>query len=556
MVSRLKKFWKRGRSLMAKAGAEMGLSREFRDVFEVGGVPAYRQFYDEGIFLWKALYRGSYAPWHVVPAPTIANPKATRQLYRLNAAKAVSAELAGLVWGEQCDIRVSANGATGEGTDALDRFVHAVLRENGFNEKMQQLIEQGLALGGAAMKVWCEGEGTSSDLASLGHLTLALGPAAPLKGKAGEASSSGAAGSLKGKAGEAAIRIGYCMADQFVPVAWDNSRVKEAVFISREARDGHYYTRLEWHRRDGEVYCVDNEVYRSEMGPGGAGRDILGVRYPLEAVYPELDEHVALRAGDGLFTYWRTPIANNLDDDSPLGVSIYANALETLRALDICYDSFVQEFELGKKRIIVPARCVRTVADPSTGEMRRYFDPGDRVYEALATDDAGELRIQDNSVELRVEEHVAALNAFLSILCLQLGFSANTFSFDSRNGLKTATEVVSENSKTFKTIRTVQNQLAPALERLARNIIDVAILYGMRWEGRSVESLAAGGYQVKTVFDDGVTQDRQTSIQEGVKLVEAGLLSKYRFLTDAKYGQGLTAREAEEELRRLSEEKG
>ena len=556
MVSRLKKFWKRGRSLMAKAGAEMGLSREFRDVFEVGGVPAYRQFYDEGIFLWKALYRGSYAPWHVVPAPTIANPKATRQLYRLNAAKAVSAELAGLVWGEQCDIRVSANGATGEGADALDRFVHAVLRENGFNEKMQQLIEQGLALGGAAMKVWCEGEGTSSDLASLGHLTLALGPAAPLKGKAGEASSSGAAGSLKGKAGEAAIRIGYCMADQFVPVAWDNSRVKEAVFISREARDGHYYTRLEWHRRDGEVYCVDNEVYRSEMGPGGAGRDILGVRYPLEAVYPELDEHVALRAGDGLFTYWRTPIANNLDDDSPLGVSIYANALETLRALDICYDSFVQEFELGKKRIIVPARCVRTVADPSTGEMRRYFDPGDRVYEALATDDAGELRIQDNSVELRVEEHVAALNAFLSILCLQLGFSANTFSFDSRNGLKTATEVVSENSKTFKTIRTVQNQLAPALERLARNIIDVAILYGMRWEGRSVESLAAGGYQVKTVFDDGVTQDRQTSIQEGVKLVEAGLLSKYRFLTDAKYGQGLTAREAEEELRRLSEEKG
>ena len=346
------------------------------------------------------------------------------------------------------------------------------------------------------------------------------------------------------------------MADQFVPVAWDNSRVKEAVFISREARDGHYYTRLEWHRRDGEVYCVDNEVYRSEMGPGGAGRDILGVRYPLEAVYPELDEHVALRAGDGLFTYWRTPIANNLDDDSPLGVSIYGNALETLRALDICYDSFVQEFELGKKRIIVPARCVRSVADPSTGEMRRYFDPGDRVYEALATDDAGELRIQDNSVELRVEEHVAALNAFLSILCLQLGFSAGTFSFDAHNGLRTATEVVSENSKTFKTVRTVQNQLGPALEHLARNIIDVAILYGVRFEGRSVESLAAGGYQVKVVFDDGVTQDRQTSIAEGVKLVEAGLLSRYRFLTDAKYGQGLTAGEAEEELRRLKEERG
>lgn len=553
MVKWMQRFWKRGRRLMAKAGAEMGLSREFRDVFEVGGVPAYRRFYDEGIFLWKALYRGSYAPWHLVPAPTIANPKAVRQMYRLNAAKAVSAELAGLVWGEQCDIRVSMNGGAGE-DDPLGAFVRQVLSDNGFNEKMQQLVEQGLALGGAAMKVWYEEEETPHPPLT-GHL--------PLEGKAlgdGEATSSDLAPlghlSLKGKARDAGrIRIGYCTADQFVPTAWDNSQVKEAVFVSREARDGHTYTRLEWHRRDGEAYCIDNEVYRSQARPGALERDVLGTWYPLEDVCPEMDAHTEARVRDSLFTYWRTPIANNLDDDSPLGVSIYANALETLRALDICYDSFVQEFELGKKRIIVPARCVRTVADPSTGEMRRYFDPGDRVYEALATDDAGELRIQDNSVELRVEEHVAALNAFLSILCLQLGFSANTFSFDARGGIKTATEVVSENSKTFKTIRTVQNQLGPALEHLARNIIDVAILYGVQWEGRSVESLAAGGYRVKVVFDDGVTQDRQTSIAEGVKLVEAGLLSRYRFLTDAKYGQGLTPGEAEEELRRLKAER-
>ena len=517
---------KRGRSLMQKAGAETGLARPFRDIFEVDGVPAYRQFYDKGIFVWKALYRGSYAPWHMVPAPTIANPKAVRQMYRLNAAKAVSAELAGLVWSEQCDIRVSMNGGAAGEDDPLNAFVHAVLRENAFSGKMQQLIEQGLALGGAALKVWCE---------------------------PGEARETIPAGEPFGEdAGR--VRIGYCMADQFVPTAWDNARVREAVFISREARDGYYFTRLEWHRRDGETYCVDNEVYRSDGRHGAPGQDILGVRYPLEEAYPMVSAHTEARVSDSLFTYWHTPIANNLDDDSPLGVSLYGNALETLRALDICYDSFVQEFELGKKRIIVPARCVRTVADPSTGEMRRYFDPADRVYEALATDDAGELRIQDNSVELRVEEHVAALNAFLSILCLQLGFSAGTFSFDAHNGLRTATEVVSENSKTFKTVKSVQNQLAPALEHLARNIIDVAILYGLRWKGEPVERLAAGGYSVQAIFDDGVTQDRQTSIAEGVKLVEAGLLSRYRFLTDAKYGQGLTPKEAEAEIERLKAE--
>ena len=55
-------------------------------------------------------------------------------------------------------------------------------------------------------------------------------------------------------------------------------------------------------------------------------------------------------------------------------------------------------------------------------------------------------------------------------------------------------------------------------------------------------------------FDDGVTQDRQTNINEGVMLVGAGLLSKYTFLTDRKYGQGLTPEQAEEELQRISEE--
>jgi A118 family predicted phage portal protein len=214
----------------------------------------------------------------------------------------------------------------------------------------------------------------------------------------------------------------------------------------------------------------------------------------------------------------------------------------------------VREFRLGKKRIIVPARAVRTVVDPDTGKLLRYFDATDETYEALASDTPDDLKIQDNSVELRVEEHIAALNAFLSILCLQTGFSSGTFTFDQHNGLKTATEVVSENSKTYKTIKNIQNQITPALEHLVRNIIDVAILYGMDYEGQSIESLVSGGYNVSITFDDGVTQDRQTNINEGVMLVGAGLLSKFKFLTDKKYGQGLTPEEAKAELKRIAEE--
>ena len=511
---------------MQRTGAQTGVAREFKSVFELGGVPAFNQYYEFGIFIWKWLYRGFYKPWHLIPAPTIASPKNKREMYRMNMAKAVCAEMASLIWGEECTVNVSIDGfeATDENPDPLDEFTQKVLGENALREKMQESIEQALALGGAAMKVWSDVRRDDE------------GNEIPESRR---------------------INIGYAMADQFIPTAWDNAKVTEALFISRIAKGGYYYTRLEWHRWNGLTYTITNELYRAEMRKAnepGEDQDILGVRWPLADIYPYLEEVTVVPVSESLFTYWRTPIANNLDDNSPLGMSVYGNALETLHALDICYDSFVSEFRLGKKRIIVPARCVKTVIDPVSGLPIRYFDATDEVYEALATDNPEDLKVQDNSVELRVEEHVKAINAFLSILCMQVGFSAGTFTFDQYTGLKTATEVVSENSKTYKTIKTVQNQLAPAIEHLVRNIIDVASLYEMDYDGQQVAALASGGYHVNITFDDGVTQDRQTNINEGVMLVGAGLLSKYTFLTDRKYGQGLTPEQAEEELKRISEE--
>ena len=531
------KSW--GRGLMQRTATATGIAREFKDIFELGDVPAFNQFYYFGIFIWKALYRGYYKDWHLVPVVAVgAKPGQTRQLFRLNTAKAVSAELASLVWGEEAQFSVSTNcwveqrneDGVVTNPDPLKGFVEDVLRRNAFGEKLQELIEQGLALGGATIKVWAEPDRR---------------------------------GVVDSENGEPArvIRLGYCMADQFVPLAWDNARVTEGVFISRRARKGWYYTRLEWHRWNGETYVITNELYKSEMQRGaqaGMNQDILGIRCPtteLQEMFPGLEPETVVPVEESLFSYFRTPIANNIDDNSPLGVSIYANALETLHAIDICYDSFVTEFRLGKKKIIVPTRFLRMVTDPQTGRQVRYFDPNDETYVGIADDD-GTAGVKDITVELRVEEHVAALNALLSILCLQIGFSANTFSFDEhQGGIKTATEVVSENSKTFKTVRTVQNQLRPMLEHMVRNIIDVAILYGMEWEGQSVERLAAGGWEVKVTFDDGVTQDRQTNLNEGVMLVGAGLLSKYKFLTDTKFGQGLTDKEAAEELQRIRDEK-
>lgn len=522
------KFKKAVKNWFMSAGATTGLAREFKDIFELGGVPAFQQFYNFGIFPWKWVYKGFYNAWHLIAAPTIENPKATRRMAYLNLSKAVCSELAGMVWTDQTEVTVSTAGielAENE-EDPLQKFVRkSALEKNNFGVKMGETIEQAAALGGAALKVWRDVRHDS-------------------EGREVE--------------GSERLKIGYCMADQFIPTAWDNAEISEAVFISRQAKGGYYYTRLEWHKWDGATYVITNELYRSDMFKMGSTepQDILGMRIPLAEIYPILDEETKITGIEAsLFSYFRTPTANNIDDNSPLGVSIYANAMETLHALDICFDSFVREFRLGKKRIIVPARMVKTVIDPQTGVPRRFFDATDETYEALSTDDPDNLKIQDNSVELRVEEHVAAMNAFLNIFCLQVGLSAGTFSFDAKGGLKTATEVVSENSKTYKTVRNFQNMLRPAIVRLIDNIIAVAALYDMQTEdGESVAALRDRGYEVNIAMDDGITQDRQTNINEGITLVGAGLMSKKTFLTDPKYGQGLTEEAADAELKRIADE--
>lgn len=524
IVERFKKFMATVKDNAQVVGANTGIAREFKDIFEIGGVPSFNEFYNYGILPWKMVYRGYYSAWHLIKAPTIADPNAKRKMSFLNLSKAVCAELAQMVWTDQTDINISTNGVVDGQKDTLAEFVGKVLAENNFNVKMLEAIEQAAALGGEALKVWYEVKHDSE------------GNEIPNSGR---------------------IRIGFCMADQFVPTAWDNAEISEGVFISRIAKDGYYYTRLEWHKWDALTYVITNELYRSEIKKNNTTepQDILGYRYPLSSIYPYLNERTEINTIEkSLFSYFHTPVANNLDDNSPLGVSVYANAMETLHALDIAFDSFVREFRLGKKRIIVPARMIKTVVDPITGKSVRYFDATDETYEALSTDDPDSLKIQDNSVELRVEEHVAGINAFLNIFCLQIGLSAGTFSFDAKSGLKTATEVVSENSKTYKTVKNFQNMLVPAITRLVDNIIEVAALYGLEYEGKSIAVEKEKGYDVSVILDDGITQDRQTNINEGMALVNARLMSKKKFLTDPKFGQGLTEEEAEAELKQIAAE--
>ena len=118
-------------------------------------------------------------------------------------------------------------------------------------------------------------------------------------------------------------------------------------------------------------------------------------------------------------------------------------------------------------------------------------------------------------------------------------------------GLKTATEVISQNSKTYNAVQNQQNNFRQALEDMVDAIIELSVRYDIEWNGQSIASLVAGGYDKSVYFDDGIIQDRQTDINEGILLVSNSLMSKKRFMMDKL---GYTEEEALQELQEIANE--
>ena len=243
-----------------------------------------------------------------------------------------------------------------------------------------------------------------------------------------------------------------------------------------------------------------------------------------------------------LFQYFKPDITNSVEElcgSVPLGQSCFETCSDTLRSLDVAFDSFAREFVLGKKRIIVPSACVQTVVDPEAGETKRYFDADDEAFQALKCDEDKDLHVQDNTMVLRIQEHVDGINALLNILCFQVGLSAGTLSFDRAQGMKTATEIVSEESKTAQTIRCNKNLLVEFIESMCDSVLALAMETG---------EIPRGGYELSVSFRDGIIIDDNTLIDNNIKLVSAGLKSKISAIMEVLKCDEETARKEYEKI--------
>ncbi|MFS8629617.1 MAG: phage portal protein, partial [Bacillales bacterium] len=329
-------MWQKLIAAIKRGLIKIGLLKEIEKITDLKDISVNEEMFQK-IEVWKSLYRGYYEPFHKVRYKTISGWK-ERTMQSLQMPKIVSSEMAALVFNEKCEISID--------NETVKEFIDEVFERNSFNKEFQDHLEFMFAHGGAVIKPYVE---------------------------------------------EGKVKLSFVTADCFVPVSWNNGRIYEGVFVSEYRKGDKKYTHLEWHTWENGTYVVKNELYESN------GHE-LGVEIPLSTLFPNLESEVRINGlKRPLFVYFKPNTANNIDTKSPLGISIYANALDTMKAIDTAFDSFHREFRLGKKRIFVPDSMVKVVYDQD-GRPHRYFDPSDEVYQGYPGN-MDETTIHDVKVE-------------------------------------------------------------------------------------------------------------------------------------------------------------
>ena len=211
-------------------------------------------------------------------------------------------------------------------------------------------------------------------------------------------------------------------------------------------------------------------------------------------------------------------IVNNIDPDSPLGISVFANAIDIMKEADLVFDSYQNEFVLGKKRIFINAR--QWYVDTDTGEKTNVFDSNDVAIYVLPEADDETQTIQDVTQSLRVSEHQLALQDQLNLLSYACGFGTEHYKYNS-GGISTATQVVSENSEMFRNIKKHEILIEDALVTIVRAIIYATNTFTTQ---RITE-----GTDIQVMFDDSIIEDKQAEMANDRMDVSMGVMSKAEY---------------------------
>ena len=440
----------------------------FEKLKERGFTTVPESFYTN-IGVWKNWYDGEVKNFHQYKVYN-GQEHVKRHRYTMGMAKKVSEDWANLLMNEKVQITL-------EGKKEQD-FFDAVCSDSNFRVKSSEMQEMKAALGTVA------------------YVPRIVG-----------ASVNAVTGKLEGKA--EGIKLDYCTAEHIFPLSWENGKVIECAFSTSKAIGKDKYMYLQIHRLDeNREYVIENVLFKDQNG------QLSEVDNSSVEGFENVPPVVNTGSKDRQFVIDRLNIANNIDVSLPMGISVFANAIDNLKGVDVAYDSYINEFVLGKKRIMVKPEATKGI----DGEP--VFDPNDTVYYVLPEDSQNGSLIEQVDMTLRTEEHNAGLQDMLNVLSSKCGFGENHYKFD-RGNISTATQVISENSSMFRTIKKHEIILEDVMIELCRIILRLGNTYMGAGLNADVE--------ISVDFDDSIIEDKQAEFSRDMQLLNAGIMNDWEF---------------------------
>ncbi|MDE5556886.1 MAG: phage portal protein [Ruminococcus sp.] len=306
------------------------------------------------------------------------------------------------------------------------------------------------------------------------------------------------------------IFIDMIRADCFAPVAFVGKTMTSAIFISKKTVGNACFTLIEYHDFNAEnrAHTIKNKVCKS------LNSEIIGWECSFSEV-PEWSGLVAeitfTNVEKPLFSYFRVPSANDIDLDSPLGVSVYARAVDLIRQADEQWARIEWEYESKETALDVGMDMIKENALPKRKK---------RIYRKYDVDNLDGNFYNIFSPEIRDTAQFNYFNRILQRIEFNCGLAYGTLS-DPQTVEKTAEEIRTSKQRSYTQVSAIQRNLETAINDLFYAVSVYAKIGGISSENA----------EITCTWGDSVLEDTDKEFQRRLQMVNSGILTKEKFIS-------------------------
>lgn len=304
---------------------------------------------------------------------------------------------------------------------------------------------------------------------------------------------------------ENVIRINYLNATNIVILESDKNEIKSVLFHSTRKTKQGVELYLNAHIDTEEGYVIENRKY------------IMKNKTITEIPLDENIRHIETKSFIPRFAMLTNTPVNNLDIESPYGISQYANAKDVVISIDANYDSLDIEIVNGKKRLFVKPGATSFNVNTSTGQAIPFFDNTETTYYQLPNSN-GEPDVIETNGTLRIDQITNALQSNINLFSSKMGLGHNYYKFKDGQVYVNTDNVMSSNSDVYRKIKKQENIITDAITNLLYAIAD---LTGITEQ-----------FNISINYDDSIIEDTEAIRVQAQTEYNTKLISKAQYYRD------------------------